>query len=40
MAQSMLKSKKMPKEFLAEVVDCAVYLSNYFPNQSVWNKTP
>ncbi|GKF71888.1 retrovirus-related pol polyprotein from transposon TNT 1-94 [Tanacetum coccineum] len=29
MVQSMLKSKKMPKEFWAEVVDCAVYLLNW-----------
>ena len=30
----------MPKEFWAKAVDCGVYLSNYFPNPSVWNKTP
>ena len=40
MAQSMLKSKKMPKEFWAKAVECGVYLSNYFPIPSVWNKTP
>ena len=28
MVQSMLKSKKMPKEFWIEAVDYAVYLSN------------
>ena len=28
MAKSMLKTKKMPEEFLTEVVDCAIYLSN------------
>ena len=28
MVRSMLKSKKMPKEFWAEAVACAVYLTN------------
>jgi hypothetical protein len=27
-AKNMLKTKKMPKEFWAEVVDCVIYLSN------------
>jgi hypothetical protein len=40
MARSMLKSKKMPKEFWAEAVACAVYLSNRSPTRSVWGKTP
>ena len=40
MTWSMLKSKKMPKEFSAKAVDCAIYLSNRSRNQSVWNKTP
>lgn len=40
MARSMLKTKRMPKEFWAEAVDCAVYLSNRCPTKSVWNKTP
>ncbi|KAA0032406.1 copia-type polyprotein [Cucumis melo var. makuwa] len=40
MAQSMLKSKKMPKEFWAQVVECAVYLSNRSPTRSLGNKTP
>ena len=39
-ARSMLKSKRMPKEFWAEAVDCAVYLSNRSPTRSVWGKTP
>ncbi|GJW00849.1 retrovirus-related pol polyprotein from transposon TNT 1-94 [Tanacetum coccineum] len=40
MVQSMLKSKKMPKEFWAEAVDCAVYLLNRYPSKSLDNKTP
>jgi hypothetical protein len=28
MTRSMLKTKKMSKEFWVEVVDCAIYLSN------------
>ena len=40
MARSMLKSKKLPKEFWAEAVACAVYLSNRSPTRSVWGKTP
>ena len=39
MARSMLKNKKMPKEFWAKVIDYAVYLSNHSSNQSTWNKT-
>jgi len=39
MAQSMLKSKKLPKEFWAEVVVFAVYLSNRSPTKTVWDKT-
>ena len=35
MARSMLKSKKMPKEFWAQVVECAVYLSNHSPTRSL-----
>ncbi|KAE8655892.1 TMV resistance protein N-like [Hibiscus syriacus] len=34
MARSMLKSKKLPKEFWAEAVSCAVYLSNRSPTRS------
>ena len=40
MARSMLKSKRMPKEFWAEALATAVYLSNRAPTRSVWNKTP
>ncbi|KAA0039326.1 copia-type polyprotein [Cucumis melo var. makuwa] len=36
----MLKRKKMPKEFWAQAVECAVYLSNHSPTRSLWNKTP
>ncbi|KAM0978069.1 hypothetical protein ACFX2C_014081 [Malus domestica] len=48
MARSMLKSKRLPKELWAEVVACAVYLSNRSPTRSVgkdsarsmeWKKT-
>lgn len=27
-ARSMLKSKRLPKEFWAEVIACAIYLTN------------
>lgn len=40
MAKSMLMSKKMTEEFWAEVVACAVYLSNRSPTRSVHGKTP
>nr|GEU39751.1 retrovirus-related Pol polyprotein from transposon TNT 1-94 [Tanacetum cinerariifolium] len=40
MVRSMLKTKKMPKEFWAEAVDCAVYLLNRCPSMSLHNKTP
>ena len=40
MARSMLKSKKMPKEFWAEAIDCAIYLLNRCPTRSVQDKTP
>nr|GEY09874.1 retrovirus-related Pol polyprotein from transposon TNT 1-94 [Tanacetum cinerariifolium] len=36
----MLKTKKMPKEFWAEAVDCAVDLLNRCPSKSLDNKTP
>nr|GEZ60125.1 retrovirus-related Pol polyprotein from transposon TNT 1-94 [Tanacetum cinerariifolium] len=36
----MLKTKKMPNEFWAEAVDCAVYLLNRCPSKSSDNKTP
>ena len=40
MVRSMLKSKKMPKEFCAEAVDCAVYLLNRCPSKSLDNVEP
>ncbi|KZV28520.1 hypothetical protein F511_15600 [Dorcoceras hygrometricum] len=40
MARTMLKSKNMSKEFWAEVVACAVYLSNRSPTKSLKNVTP
>ena len=40
MARSMLKSKRMPKEFWAEAIACAVYLVNRSPTRSVYGKTP
>ncbi|KAM1854918.1 hypothetical protein ACFX14_010685 [Malus domestica] len=40
MARSMFKSKRLPKELWAEVITCAVYLSNRSPTRSVWGKTP
>ena len=40
MARSMLKSKKLPKEFWEKVVARAVYLSNRSLTRSVWEKTP
>nr|GEW90530.1 retrovirus-related Pol polyprotein from transposon TNT 1-94 [Tanacetum cinerariifolium] len=39
MVRSMLKTKKMPKEFWAKAVDCAVYLLNRYPSKSLDNKT-
>jgi len=46
MARNMLKTKKMPKEFWAEIVDCVVYLSTRCPtkglndvtSQEAWNE--
>jgi transposase InsO family protein len=40
MVRNMLKSKKMPREFWAEAVACAVYLTNRSPTRSVHEKTP
>ncbi|KAJ7957455.1 Retrovirus-related Pol polyprotein from transposon TNT 1-94 [Quillaja saponaria] len=39
MARCLLKSKNMPKEFWAEAVSCAVYLSNRCPTKGVENQT-
>ena len=40
MTRSMLKSKRLPKVFLAETVACVVYLSNRSPIRNVWGKMP
>ena len=42
MTRSMLKTKKMPKEFWAKAVDCVIYLSNTkglnsITPQEAWN---
>lgn len=39
MTRRMLKAKSMPKEFWAEVISCAVYLSNKSPTSSVKDET-
>jgi hypothetical protein len=36
----MLKSKKMPKEFWAEAIDCAIYLSNKCLTKGLNDMTP
>jgi len=38
--KSLLKTKKMPKEFWAETVDCAIYLSNRCPTKNLNEMTP
>jgi hypothetical protein len=40
MARSILKTKKMSKEFWTEAVDCAIYLSNRCPTKGLNNMTP
>jgi hypothetical protein len=40
MVISMLKTKKMPKEFWVKAVDCAIYLSNRCPIKSLNDMTP
>lgn len=40
MTRSMLKSKRLPKEFWAEPVACAVYFSKRAPKKSVQGKIP
>lgn len=37
MARSMMKTKKMPKEFWAKAMDCATYLLNRCPTRKVQN---
>jgi hypothetical protein len=40
MVRSMIKTKEMPKEFWAEVVQCAMYIQNRCPHAILENKTP
>jgi len=40
MARSILKTKKMPKEFWIEAIDCAIYLSNRCHTKCLNNMTP
>ena len=40
MARSMMKAKLMPKEFWAEVISCAIYLSNRSPTANFKDQTP
>lgn len=40
MVRSMLKSKKMPKKFWAEAVQCAIYVQNRCPHIKLDDQTP
>jgi hypothetical protein len=40
MARSLLKAKKLPKQYWAEAVSCAVYLLNRFPTRSLQGVIP
>lgn len=40
MVRSMLKSKKMPKDFWAEAVQCAIYVQNRCPHAKLDDLTP
>lgn len=40
MVRSMLKSKKMPKEFWAEAVQCAIYVQNRCLHVKLDDRTP
>jgi len=40
MARSLLKAKKLPKQYWAEAVSCAVYLLNRCPTRSLQVVTP
>ena len=40
MARSMMKAKLMPKEFWAEAISYAIYLSNRSPTANVKDQTP
>ncbi|KAK2966118.1 hypothetical protein RJ640_002029 [Escallonia rubra] len=39
MAGSLLKTKRIPKEFWAEAIDCAIYLLNRCPSRNVQGQT-
>jgi hypothetical protein len=40
MARNMLETKKMPKKFWNEAIDCAIYLSNRCHIKSLNDITP
>jgi len=40
MVRSMLKSKKMPKEFWVEAVQCAIYVQHRCPHVKLDDQTP
>ena len=40
MARSLLKAKKLPKQYWAEAVSCAMYLLNCCPTRSLQAVTP
>ena len=40
MVRSMLKSKRMLKEFWAKVVQCAIYVQNQYPHAKLDDQTP
>ena len=40
MARSLLKAKKLPKQYWAEAISCAVYLLNRCPTRSLQGITP
>ncbi|KAL4366274.1 hypothetical protein GQ457_05G025610 [Hibiscus cannabinus] len=40
MVRSMLKSKKMPKQFWAEAMQCAIYVQNRCPHVKLDDQTP
>jgi len=40
MVQSMLKRKKMPKDFWAEAVQCTIYVQNRCPHVKLDYQTP
>ena len=40
MARNMLKGKRLPNKFWAEVVNIAAYILNQSPTKTVRNQTP